>query len=134
MRVILVEDNALNRELVQDLLEDDGHQVTVALSGAEFRALLAGGPPPDLILMDILLPDVSGVSLVEEVRSGAWAEVPVVAVTAQATAGDAARFHAAGFDDIVVKPIDTRSFVPRLEHLVKEGRQRRSWSVISPSS
>ncbi len=113
--VVLVEDNALNRELFQDLLEGENHAVRAAYNGAELRAHVRAGEVPDVVLMDILLPDSDGVELLKELRYGAWSHVPVAALTAQATAGDAERFLAAGFDAVIVKPIDTRTFVKRVE-------------------
>ncbi len=121
--VVLVEDNALNRELFQDLLESENHVVRVAGNGAELRAYVRNAQLPDIVLMDILLPDSDGVSLMKELRGGAWGKVPVVALTAQATAGDAERFLAAGFDAVIVKPIDTLSFVSRVQLLASSRRR-----------
>lgn len=112
VRVLLVEDNRLNQELVRDLLEAEGHSVDVAADGPGFRDRLARGQPPDIILMDVLLPGTDGVTLLRELRgSSPLASVPVVAVTAQALSGDRERFLAAGFDAVLEKPVDTRTFV-----------------------
>jgi len=116
LRLILVEDNRLNCELARDLLEHAGHSVQVAMSGAEFRALLARSAPVDMILMDVLLPDSDGVTLLKEARrEERLRSVPVVALTAQALFGDAERFVSEGFSAVLTKPINTRTFVADIE-------------------
>ncbi len=97
-------------------------------SGAALRSLLAAGAMPDLILMDILLPDADGVALLGELRAIVrLARVPVVALTAQPLAGDEARLRAAGFNAVITKPIDTRNFAAHVAAMVeKEEREERS--------
>jgi two-component system cell cycle response regulator DivK len=114
IQVLVVEDNPLNLELIRDILELDGMEVEAATSGAAFRARLAS-PPPDVVLMDILLPDARGEDLFAELRAvDTWAEVPVLAVTAQALWGDLERLRALGFSEVVTKPIDTRGIAPTI--------------------
>ena len=115
LRILLVEDNRLNQELVRDLLEAAGHSVHVAGDGAAMHAHLGAAGAPDIILLDVLLPGADGVQLLGELRRSTFAALPVVAVTAQALPGDLERFTAAGFDAVVTKPIDTRSFVAAVE-------------------
>jgi CheY-like chemotaxis protein len=123
MRVLLVEDDRLNAELARDLLEIDGHTVAHAADAAGLRALVAA-EAPDVVLMDLLLPDGNGVELMGELRRRpAFAAVPIVAVTAQALTGDSERLLAAGFDGVLHKPIDTRTFASAVEGLVKSGRR-----------
>lgn len=123
LRVLLVEDNRLNQELVCDLLEAAGHTVHVAGDGSAMRAhLAADGAPPDIILLDVLLPGTDGVALLGELRRGSFSGLPVVAVTAQALPGDLERFTAAGFDAVLTKPIDTRSFVAAVEQQAERRR------------
>ena len=120
MNILLVEDNALNSELARDLLEMGGHEVTLATNGASLRQLLSSGLRADIVLMDILLPDANGVDLLAEVKATReLAQVPVVALTAQALAGDEARLRAAGFVAVITKPIDTRGFEPRVRELAR---------------
>ena len=117
LRVLLVEDNQLNADLVTAILGREGHAVEVLPDGAALRARLAHAPP-DLVLMDILLPDTDGITLAEELRARAgWTLVPLVAVTAQALAGDRERFLLAGFREVVIKPIDTRTLSAVVERL-----------------
>jgi CheY-like chemotaxis protein len=109
--ILLVEDNPLNAELACALLEGDGHTVAHAPSADAFRARLGAEQTPDIVLMDILLPDADGVALLGELRAKErFAAIPAVAVTAQALAGETERFLAAGFDGVITKPIDTRTF------------------------
>ena len=122
LRILLVEDNRLNQELVRDLLEAAGHSVHVAGDGAAMHAHLDGGGAPDIILLDVLLPGADGVQMLGELRRSTFAALPVVAVTAQALPGDLERFTAAGFDAVVTKPIDTRNFVAAVEK--QAGRRR----------
>lgn len=118
LRVLLVEDNALNQELARDLLEAAGHRVEVIDDGESFRARHDLGAVADVVLMDVLLPGVDGVTLVRELRRRGET-LPVVAVTAQMLNGEAERFLSAGFDAVIGKPIDTRSFVERVEACAK---------------
>lgn len=117
MRILLVEDNVLNQELARDLLELAGHQVTVVPDGHTLRAIVVGGGAvPNIVLMDVLLPGADGVTLLRELRTlGPYRVIPIIAVTAQALAGDQQRFFDAGFDGVMTKPIDTRTFVADVE-------------------
>lgn len=109
-RVLVVEDNAFNRQLVKDLLELDGHDVVEATSAEEATARLADGLY-DLILLDIELSGGSGEEVLREVRRHPdLSGVAVMAVTAYAMQGDRERFLSLGFDDYMSKPIDTRRF------------------------
>lgn len=124
MKVLLVEDDRLNAELARDLLEVHGHEVAHAPDAAALRDVM-GEPAPDVVLMDLLLPDGNGTDLLGELRRiQRFDAVPVVAVTAQALTGDAERLLQAGFDGVLHKPIDTRSFVVAIEAFVETGRRR----------
>jgi CheY-like chemotaxis protein len=81
LRILVVEDNAMNANLARIVLELDGHAVIEADTGAALRQLLAAGTAPDVVLMDILLPDTDGVTLLADVRAHLPA-VPVIALTA----------------------------------------------------
>lgn len=122
LRILLVEDNPLNQELVRDLLEVAGHEVTVAGDGEALRTIMATAAAPHVILMDVLLPGKDGVTLLRELRTeSALAVIPIVAVTAQALAGDRQRFLEAGFDGVLTKPINTRTFVGEVERYAVRG-------------
>jgi len=105
-QILVVEDNALNMKLVRDVLLAKGYATLQATSGTEAVAL-AVEHAPDLVLMDVRLPDMDGVEALARLRDDArTATTPVLAVTAQAMSGDRGRFLAAGFDDYVAKPVD----------------------------
>jgi len=111
LRVLVVEDNDKNLKLVRDLLQFRGITATEARSGREALAA-AAGCCPDIVLLDIDLPDMPGTKVLEALRLlEGMAAVPVVAVTAYAMKGDAERLLAAGFDGYIAKPIDVRTFV-----------------------
>ena len=116
LRILLVEDNRLNQELIGDLLALAGHRVDIVEDGEQLRGRIADGESPDVILLDVLLPGCDGVTLLGELRRLQRMKLtPVLAVTAQALAPDVARFREAGFDAIITKPIDTRTFVAEVE-------------------
>jgi two-component system, cell cycle response regulator DivK len=107
--VLIVEDNDKNLELVQDILEFRGFR-TLAASNGRQAIELARTHLPDVVLMDIQLPDLDGVSAFRQLRSEpATRQIPVVALTAFAMEDDRGRFLAAGFDGYVAKPIDVRT-------------------------
>ena len=103
--ILLVEDNAINQEVVQGLLEMVGARVTVANDGAEGVRLLEAWPF-DAVLMDIHMPNMDGFEATARIRENPlWARVPIVALTANALAGDLERCLVAGMDDYIAKPI-----------------------------
>lgn len=103
-RVAVVEDNPDNRMLVQALLEDR-YEISEFESGvAAVEGLVADGP--DLILLDISLPEMDGTEVLQWIREqDGLRDVPVIALTAHAMAGDREKYLAAGFNDYVTKPI-----------------------------
>jgi CheY-like chemotaxis protein len=125
MRAWVVEDNDQNFELVEFLLAEAGWEVERAATGAELRAL-AGAPAPavpDVVLLDMNLPDASGLDLVAELRARApLAAVPIVAVTAHAMRGDKERCLAAGCDGYLSKPIDPARFLDEVVGAIDRGR------------
>jgi two-component system cell cycle response regulator DivK len=117
--VVVVEDNARSRRLVRDLLDLNGFTVVEAESAEEGLAALRS-TSACLVLLDIQLPGMDGEAALKALRAdAATAHLPVVAVTAYAMRGDEERLLAAGFDDYIAKPIDTRTFVPRLLDLLR---------------
>jgi CheY-like chemotaxis protein len=119
MRVLVVEDQPLNRILLRDLLRHAGHSVVEAGTVDEALDQLRA-QVPDLVLTDLQLPGRGGQSLLDEIkRRPDWAGLPVVAVTAFAMRGDRERILALGFHGYVTKPIDTRRFVADIESIVR---------------
>ena len=110
-RVLVVEDNERNMKLFRDVLEASGYRTLEATTGS-LAVELAQRHIPDVVLMDVQLPDLDGVEALRRIRSDArTAYVPVVAVTAQAMDGDRERFLRAGFDAYLPKPVDIRELV-----------------------
>jgi two-component system CheB/CheR fusion protein len=109
LRILLAEDNPVNRFLAQDLLERQGHSVCVARNGREALEAL-GREPFDVVLMDLQMPEMSGMEAARRIRKGQVpgvpADFPIVAVTARAFRGDREVYMEAGLDDYVTKPID----------------------------
>jgi two-component system, cell cycle response regulator DivK len=105
-RVLIVEDNERNMKLFRDVLAVSGYRTLEATTGS-LAVELAQRHIPDIVLMDVQLPDLDGVEALRRIRSDArTAYVPVVAVTAQAMDGDRERFLRAGFDAYLPKPVD----------------------------
>ena len=120
-RILVVEDNPLNRKLVRDVLSFAGYDVIEAQSGEEgLRA--AQETRPDLVLMDLQLPGIDGTETLRRLRQDPLgAHVPVVAVTAFAMAEDKERASRAGFDGYLEKPISVRSLPGQIEAFLGEG-------------
>jgi two-component system, cell cycle response regulator DivK len=105
-QVLIVEDNERSMKLFRDVLAVTGYRTLEATSGRQALEL-AAEHEPDLVLMDIELPDVDGLQALDLLRADErTASLSVLAVTAQAMRGDRERFLAAGFDDYVAKPVD----------------------------
>jgi len=111
-RVLVVEDNDMNMQLVEYLLEEGGYSIVKAASGEEALSIARGGDPVDLILMDIHLPGIDGLSVVREMKAEPRTRaVPILALTAHAMRGDRDRFLEAGCDGYISKPIDVKTFL-----------------------
>jgi two-component system cell cycle response regulator DivK len=105
-QILVVEDNEKNMKLFRDVLGATGYTTIAAFSGEEALAL-AAEETPDLVLMDIQLPDIDGLEALRRLRADErTAAVPVLALTAQAMRGDRERFLEAGFDGYVSKPVN----------------------------
>lgn len=116
MKILVVEDNDKNRILIRDVLEYYGYQVLEAGNGAVGKAM-AKEHRPDLILMDIQMPILDGMSAAKTIRDDPETRgIKMIALTSFAMKGDRERFLEAGFDDYIAKPIDTR----KLPELVKK--------------
>ena len=120
LRILLAEDNPVNQALVVRLLQKRGHSVEVAANGREALEALERTPANgfDLILMDMLMPEMDGEECVAHIRSkenGSSSHVPIVALTAQAVEGDSERFRAAGVDGYLPKPIRAQQLFQTIE-------------------
>ena len=120
--ILIVEDNEKNLKLVRDLLQVIGYR-TIEARNAEDGVALAADRQPDLVLMDIQLPDADGVTALERLRSDArTASLRVVALTAYAMSDDRQRLLNAGFDGYVEKPIDVKLFPEQVGALLRSSR------------
>lgn len=112
--VLLVEDVEDNRELARMLLEAAGHDVVEAHDGAAAVAM-ATASPPDLVLMDLSLPEMDGWEAMRRLRGDERTrELPIVALTAHAMQGDRERVLAAGFNGYIPKPLEVSNFIAQL--------------------
>ncbi len=114
-RILVVEDNEDNMGLVRFILEQHGLEVIEARDGAEGIAL-AVKEKPDLVIMDIQLPDMDGLEVTKRIRaSEADSEIPIVALTSYAMPGDREKALAAGCNGYITKPIDVETFMVSIE-------------------
>ena len=121
-KILVVEDNALNIKLFCDLLNAHGHQTEPVTDSRE--ALEAARTfQPDLVITDIQLPHITGIELMQLLRADEeLKDVPIMAVTAYAAAGDDERFRAAGAQAYVSKPISVMRFAETVDQLLEGGR------------
>ena len=119
-RILIVDDNATNLKLVAYLMKANGYTVDTALD-AESAIVAIRNNHPDVILMDLQLPGIDGLELTKKLKSDpATQSIIIVAVTAYAMKGDQAKALAAGCDDYITKPIDTRTLPETIaKHLAK---------------
>ena len=120
--ILVVDDNNLNLELVTELLDAAGYTVRQARSAEEaLRAVRAA--QPDLILMDIGLPGMDGHAAVRALKlDPKTRDIPTVALTAYAMAGDERRARDSGFDGYITKPIQTRTLAETIQRLLVKAR------------
>ena len=110
-RVLVVEDNEKNMKLFRDVLSATGYQTLEATTGGE-AVEMATEHAPDLVLMDIQMPDIDGVEALRRLRADQrTASLRVLAVTAQAMQGDREHFLAAGFDGYLSKPVNVQELL-----------------------
>jgi two-component system, cell cycle response regulator DivK len=123
-RILLVEDNEMNRDMLSRRLERKGFEVTMAVDGREgVERARAGGY--DLILMDMSLPEISGWDAARQLReSPETKSVPIIALTAHAMAGDRERALEAGCNDYDTKPIELVRLLGKIEALLGPGTGR----------
>ncbi len=121
-KILLVEDNELNRDMLSRRLQRKGHQVLLAADGMQ-AILMAESETPDLVLLDMSLPVIDGWEAARRLKSSATtARVPVIALTAHVMAGDRERALAAGCDEYDTKPIDFPQLLSKIEALLARRR------------
>jgi CheY-like chemotaxis protein len=117
MKILYVEDNDDNVYMLKNRLSRAGYTVVVATDGTRGIAM-ASSEQPDLILMDLTLPDISGEEATRRLKADpATKRIPVIALTANAMAGDREKAIAAGCDDFDTKPVDMSRLLEKIEAL-----------------
>jgi two-component system cell cycle response regulator DivK len=119
--ILIVEDNEKNMKLTRDILRAKSYATLETVNGLD-GVKLALAHKPDLVLMDIQLPDINGIEAFERIRANAeTAKVPVIAFTASVTTGDRSRIGDAGFDGFLGKPINLKEFLETVRRVLGEG-------------
>jgi len=121
--VLIIEDNEKNLKLARDVLQAKGYRTIEAVTGEE-GVKLAKERKPDLVLMDIQLPGISGIEAFKQIRADAKTKaIPVIALTASVTPTDRTAITAAGFDAFLGKPINLKEFVETVRRLVEGAKK-----------
>ncbi|WP_096703445.1 response regulator [Magnetospirillum sp. 15-1] len=118
-KILLVEDNEMNRDMLSRRLQRKGYEVAMAVDGEEGVAM-AASTTPDLILMDMSLPVLNGWDATRRIKADpALARIPIIALTAHAMASDREQALAAGCDSYETKPIDLPQLLEKIESLLR---------------
>ena len=116
--VLIIEDNEMNMKLVRDVLQFKGYETLEATCGRE-GVRMCIEHLPDLVLMDIQLPDIDGLTAFKEIRANPRSQnIPVLVVTASVMPHDQQRIAASGFDAFISKPINVKNFVQTVGRFV----------------
>jgi CheY-like chemotaxis protein len=123
IRILVAEDNAVNRELLRELLEARGYAVFEACDGQEALQMIEQSRP-ELVLLDIGMPVLDGFAVIRKIRENPrLAPLPVVAVTAYAMRGDREKILSSGFDGYLSKPLNPASLTAELDRLLTKSAQ-----------
>lgn len=118
-RILLVEDNEDNREMLSRRLVNSGYEVVLAEDGSEGLSM-ALKESPDLILMDMSLPVMDGWEATRQIKAGpATSKIPIIALTANAMTGDREKALAAGCDDYDTKPVELPRLIAKITALIE---------------
>jgi two-component system cell cycle response regulator len=130
-RVLVIDDDPVNADLLGYLLRAFGHDPVLALEG-EIALSEARRQPPDLVLCDIQMPRIDGFEVLRQLRmDDRFSKTPIVGVTALAMVGDREKILAAGFDGYLTKPITPETFVPQIEKfLLQQPATPRQWPAV----
>jgi CheY-like chemotaxis protein len=117
-RILLVEDNEMNRDMLSRRLVRKGYEVSIAVDGLQAVALAAESKP-DLVLMDLSLPEIDGWEATRRIKADpATRAIPVIALTAHAMVGDREKALEAGCEDFDTKPVDLQRLLGKMEALL----------------
>ena len=121
--ILIVEDNEKNMKLVRDILQHQGHTTLEAVTGAD-GVRIAREARPDLVLMDIQLPDIDGITALREIRKErALDAMPVLAVSASVMPDEQQKVLTSGFDAFIAKPINLKQFLDTVQRFLAQGRK-----------
>ena len=124
-KILIVEDNEKNMKLVRDILRHQGHATLEAVNGLD-GVRLAEQEHPDLVLMDIQLPDIDGIEALGRIRKDTSLDaIPVLAVSASVMPDDQQKIISSGFDAFITKPINLKQFVETVQRFLQNGRGKR---------
>jgi two-component system, cell cycle response regulator DivK len=118
MKILLVEDNEMNRDMLSRRLERKGYAVVIAVDSAE-GLRLAEAERPDLVLLDMSLPDVDGWETARLLRASSVGATPIIALTAHVMTGDREKALAAGCDEYETKPVELTRLLEKMEALLQ---------------
>jgi CheY-like chemotaxis protein len=120
-RVLVVDDVAANRRLAEVLLKQAGFAVDLAVDGAAALAALAEGPSPDVILMDVYMPGIDGLTAARRIRAmdGPVGQIPIIALTADASPDQIRACHQAGMNSYLAKPFNVQDLLEAIEACVE---------------
>ena len=125
-RILLVEDNEMNRDMLTRRLQRHGFFVCCAIDGASGVAM-AASEDPDLILMDVALGEMDGWEATQLIRANpATSAIPIIALTAHALASDRAKSVEVGCSDFDTKPVDLQRLLGKMRALLREAKQPNS--------
>ena len=124
MRIIVVEDEVKVASFIRQGLEEEGYVVEVAHDGACAIDLIAGGPPSDLVVLDLMLPRLDGLSVLKAARNRA-VPTPILVVTARGGVADKVKGLDLGADDYLTKPFSFDEFLARVRALLRRSRSHR---------
>ena len=119
-RILIIEDNVINRKIMRDLLRIHHYETFEAVNGLE-GVKMAKELLPDLIMMDIQLPELDGYSATKRIKADVQTQkIPIIAVTSFAMRGEADRAKEAGCDAYITKPIDIRQVIMKVREFLPE--------------
>jgi CheY-like chemotaxis protein len=134
MRVLIAEDNLVNRELLRELLEMQGYEVFEACDGLQALTMIEQ-VHPDFVVLDLGMPHLDGFGVIRKIRSDPdTAKLPVLAATAYAMRGDRERVLEAGFDGYISKPINPAALKEEVDQLIGTNTGRASPAVAGSAT
>jgi len=132
--ILVVDDNAINRQLAVYLLKKSGYNVFEADSGKNVFEFLTR-KSPDVILLDIQLPEIDGMEVLKRIRKNILTKnITVIALTAYTMRGDKEKFEAAGFDGYLAKPIEPKTFANQILEIYNFSNRLRTGSAGTRAS